>query len=81
MAKKTDNSEREDDGNLEETETGTQISSSFENKSDQIESPIKLDNGLGTLINIRESIIQGSFLPVTLLSVAGKYPINEYVID
>ena len=81
MAKKTDSSEREDDGNLEETETGTQISSSFENKSDQIESPNKLDNGLGTLINIRESIIQGSFLPVTLLSVAGKYPINEYVID
>ena len=41
----------------------------------------KEEQGEASHINIREAIIQGSFLPVTLLSLAGKFPINDYVID
>ena len=34
-----------------------------------------------TEINIRDSIIQGSFLPVALMALAGKFPLNDYIID
>ena len=32
-------------------------------------------------IDIRQSIIQGSFLPVVVMALAGKFPINDYIID
>ena len=38
------------------------------------------DNG-PTDINIREAIIQGSFLPVIVMTLAGKFPINDYIVD
>ena len=28
-----------------------------------------------------EKITQGSFLPVTVMALAGKFPINDYIID
>lgn len=34
-----------------------------------------------TEIDIRETIIQGSFLPVTVMALAGNFPINSYVVD
>ena len=38
-------------------------------------------NNLAVEIDIKETIIQGSFLPVTVMALAGKFPINTYVID
>ena len=35
----------------------------------------------GLEINIRDAIIQGSFLPVTVMSLAGKFPYNDYIVD
>ena len=32
-------------------------------------------------IDILEKVTQGSFLPVTLLALAGKFPTNDYIID
>ena len=32
-------------------------------------------------INVRQTIIEGSFLPVTLLAHQGHFPVNDYVID
>ena len=34
-----------------------------------------------TEINIREAIIQGSFLPVIVMTLAGKFPVNDYIVD
>ena len=32
-------------------------------------------------MDIRQAIIQGSFLPVTVMALAGKFPVNDYIID
>ena len=39
------------------------------------------DNPDAVEIDIKETIIQGSFLPVTVLALAGKFPTDSYVID
>ena len=38
-------------------------------------------NELAVEIDIKETIIQGSFLPVTVMALAGKFPVDTYVID
>ena len=35
----------------------------------------------GQEVDIRQTILQGSFLPVTLMALAGNFPINDYIID
>ena len=32
-------------------------------------------------IDIKDTIIQGSFLPVTIMALAGNFPTNSYVVD
>lgn len=34
-----------------------------------------------TTIDIRQAIIQGSFLPVALICLAGHFPVNDYIVD
>ena len=48
--------------------------------SNKSQSPAE-KGAVGETIDIRDSIIQGSFLPVTVMALAGNFPINDYIID
>ena len=50
----------------------------MDDDDDELGSVKKVEN---EEINIREAIIQGSFLPVALMALAGKFPMNDYIID
>ena len=49
-------------------------------KENKVHKQEEAENG-PTEINIREAIIQGSFLPVIVMTLAGKFPVNEYIVD
>ena len=40
-----------------------------------------MDETSSAEINIKETIIQGSFLPVTVMALAGNFPTNTFVVD
>ena len=50
-------------------------------KENKVHKQDEAENNGPTDINIREAIIQGSFLPVIVMALAGKFPINDYIVD